>query len=562
VRVAFQRPAEALFSRILIANRGEIAVRVARTCRDLGVECVAVHSDADRTARHVALADRSVRLPGVAPDETYLNAHSIIDAARSSAAEAIHPGYGFLSENPDFAARVRDAGLVWIGPPPDAIRALGNKISARRIATEAGVAVVPGLLEPVTDAEAARSFAREHGYPIAVKAAGGGGGRGLKVAASPQEIDGAWSAARREAAAYFGSSDVYVERYLESPKHLEVQLLAPNRDEAMWLGVRDCSLQRRHQKLVEETPPPKWGDRADEMGAAAIALSKAAGYVNAGTVELLVDESGDFYFLEVNSRLQVEHTVTEEVYGIDLVACQLRIAAGDELDFTQTDLEPHGHAIECRINAEDPARQYMPAPGRLDRYVEPGGLGVRVDSGYAQGDEIPSAYDSLLAKLVTWGRTRQEATARMRRALDEFVVEGVATTIPVHRELLAGPEWGTGSHTTTTIETTWRPAVAAPVLEAPVERRVRLWNPAMSASIAGAGGRVTSEGEVVAPMQGTILDVLVRLGQQVAEGEPLIVLEAMKMETKMLAPRSGTVVAMYVAAGDKATAGQILALVE
>jgi acetyl-CoA/propionyl-CoA carboxylase biotin carboxyl carrier protein len=560
--MAFKRPAETLFSRILIANRGEIAVRVARTCKELGVECVAVYSDPDRSARHVALADRSMRLPGMAPDETYLNAHSIIDAALSSGAEAIHPGYGFLSENPDFAARVLDAGLVWIGPPPDAIRALGDKISARRIATEVGVAVVPGLLEPVTDAEAARSFASEHGYPIAIKAAGGGGGRGLKVAASPQEIDGAWSAARREATAYFDSSDVYVERYLESPKHMEVQVLAPNRDEAMWLGVRDCSVQRRHQKLVEETPPPKWGERVDEMGAAAIALSKAAGYVNAGTVEMLVDSSGDFYFLEVNSRLQVEHTVTEEVYGIDLVACQLRIAAGDALDFTQTDLQPHGHAIECRINAEDPARHFMPTPGRLDRYVEPGGFGVRVDSGYAQGDEIPSAYDSLLAKLITWGRTRQEATTRMRRALDEFVVEGVATTISVHRELLVGQEWSAGAHTTTTIEATGRLDAQAPVPEAPVERRVRLWNPSMSASTAGASGRVTSAGEVVAPMQGTILDVLVGRGQQVAEGEPLIVLEAMKMETKVAAPRSGTVAEMYVGTGDKTTAGQLLALLE
>jgi acetyl-CoA/propionyl-CoA carboxylase biotin carboxyl carrier protein len=560
--VAFKRPAEALFSTILIANRGEIAVRVSRTCRELGVECVAVHSDADRTARHVALADRSVRLPGVAPDETYLNARSIIDAARSSGAEAIHPGYGFLSESPDFAARVIDAGLVWIGPPPEAIRALGDKISARRIATEAGLSVVPGLLEPVTEPGAARSFAAEHGYPIAIKAAAGGGGRGFKVATSPEEIDGAWSAARREAAAYFGSSDVYVERYLAAPKHLEVQLLAPNRDEAIWLGVRDCSMQRRHQKLVEETPPPRWGERAEEMGAAAVALSKAAGYVNAGTVEMLVDDSGVFYFLEVNSRLQVEHTVTEEVYGIDLVACQLRIAAGDALGFTQNDLHARGHAIECRINAEDPARDFMPSPGRLDRYVEPGGLGVRVDSGYSEGDEIPSAYDSLLAKLVTRGRTREEATARMRRALGEFVVEGVATTISVHRRFLAGPEWSEGSHTTKTIERALRLEGPVPGIEDAGERRVRLWNPAMSASATGAGGRVPSAGEVVAPMQGTILDVLVRRGQQVAEGEPLIILEAMKMETKVAAPLSGTVAEMYVGAGDRATAGQILALVE
>jgi acetyl-CoA/propionyl-CoA carboxylase biotin carboxyl carrier protein len=545
-----------VFSRILIANRGEIAVRVARTCKELGVECVVVHSDADRTARHVSVADHAVRLPGVAPEQTYLNAESIIDAARSSGAEAIHPGYGFLSENPNFAASVTDAGLVWIGPPPEAIRALGDKISARAIAAEVGVPIVPGMLESVSDPHEASSFGDEHGYPIAIKAAGGGGGRGFKVARSPHEVDTAWRAARREAAAYFNSADVYVERYLEAPKHLEVQLLAPNRDEAMWLGVRDCSLQRRHQKLVEETPPPRWAERADEMGAAAITLSKAAGYVNAGTVEMLVDDAGHFYFLEVNSRLQVEHTVTEEVYGIDLVACQLKIAAGDALDFAQADLQPHGHAIECRINAEDPARGFTPAPGRLARYVEPGGFGVRVDSGYMEGDEIPSAYDSLLAKLITWGRTRDEASARMRRALDEFIIDGVASTISFHKSVLAGRDWSEGRHTTTTIQT-------FDELDAPDASAagVRLWNPAMSASTLGAGSG-TSGGEVVAPMQGTVLDVLVGRGQEVSAGEPLIILEAMKMETQVAAPRSGTVAEMYVGAGDRATAGQVLARVE
>jgi acetyl-CoA/propionyl-CoA carboxylase, biotin carboxylase, biotin carboxyl carrier protein len=557
-----KRLAERLFSRILIANRGEIAVRIARTCADLGVECVAVHSDADATARHVGVADRAVRLPGVAPDETYLNATLIIDAARSTGAEAIHPGYGFLSENAGFATQVVDAGLVWIGPPPDAIMTLGDKISARRIAIEAGVSIVPGLLDAVTDPEAVLSFADEHGYPVAVKASGGGGGRGLKVAGSPEDVEDAWRSARREAAAYFGSSDVYVERYLEAPKHLEVQLLAPNRDEAMWLGVRDCSMQRRHQKLIEETPPPRWAERAEEMGAAAVALSKAAGYVNAGTVEMLV-EAGDFYFLEVNSRLQVEHTVTEQVYGIDLVASQLRIAAGDDVGFTQTDIEPRGHAIECRINAEDPARGFAPAPGRLERYFEPGGFGVRVDSGYTTGDDIPSAYDSLIAKVIAWGRTREEASARMRRALEEFVVEGVATTIPILKSLLNSEEWRTGEHTTRTIDSSgWFDSVGDD--EGPGEEvgAIRLWHPSIAASASTPVHAGHSRGEVVAPMQGTILDVLVRVGESVAEGDALIVLEAMKMETRVVAPRAGVVVELTAAPGEATSAGQILARVE
>jgi acetyl-CoA/propionyl-CoA carboxylase biotin carboxyl carrier protein len=544
-----------LFSRILIANRGEIAVRVARTCNELGVECVAIHSDVDAAARHVTLADHSVSLPGIAPEETYLNAPAIVDAALATGAEAIHPGYGFLSESADFAAGVIDAGLVWIGPSPGAIRALGDKISARTIATEAGVAVVPGTLEPVDDPKVALAFGEEHGYPIALKAAGGGGGRGLKVAASSGEVESAWSSARREATAYFGSSDVYVERYLPAPKHLEVQLLAPNPDEAMWLGVRDCSMQRRHQKLVEETPPPSWADRAGEMGAAAVALSKAAGYENAGTVEMLVDEHGSFYFLEVNSRLQVEHTVTEQLYGIDLVACQLKIAAGDPWSLTQADLRPRGHAIQCRINAEDPGREFLPSPGRLTRYIEPSGFGVRVDSGYTSGEEIPAAYDSLLAKLIAWGSTRVEAAARMRRALDEFVIEGVATTIPWHKQLLDSPEWRSGAYTTRTAEG----LKTAPSSGEP--ERVRLWNPAMSAS-AGTVTRLASAGEVVAPMQGTIVDVLVRRGDRVSEGEPLLILEAMKMETKVVAPRSGTVAQIYVSGGGRAAAGQVLALLE
>jgi acetyl-CoA/propionyl-CoA carboxylase biotin carboxyl carrier protein len=557
-----------MFGRILIANRGEIAVRIARTCRELGVDAVAVHSDVDAKARHVAAATEAVHLPGVAPVDTYLNAEAIIEAARSTGAEAIHPGYGFLSESAEFADAVVAAGLVWVGPPPDAIRALGDKISARRLAEQAGVPVVPGITDPVEDVAVLERFAAEHGYPLAIKASGGGGGRGLKVARSQQDLEPAWTSARREAEAYFSSREVFVERYLEGPKHLEVQLLAPGPDEALWLGVRDCSLQRRHQKLVEETPPPKWAERVPEMGEAAVALSKACGYVNAGTVEMLVDRSGSFYFLEVNARLQVEHTVTEEVLGIDLVACQLRIASGERLPFTQADVSPRGHAIECRINAEDPARGFAPAPGRLAEYVEPDGMGVRVDSGYVAGDEIPGAYDSLIAKLITRGADREEARARMLRALEEYRIEGVDTTIPAHLLLLQEPSFVEGTHDTTTVETggileqlTVEPEGAQDVLLVS-GKPVRLWNPAMAASAAAATHGAASSGDLVAPMQGTILKVLVSVGDAVEAGQPVVVLEAMKMENSIAAPLAGTVVEINASPGETAGAGQLLARVE
>ena len=561
-----------MFSKVLIANRGEIAVRVIRTCRELGVASVAVYSDVDARARHALFADESMHLPGVAPVDTYLNAAAIIEAALDAGAEAIHPGYGFLSESAEFAESVQDAGLVWVGPPPAATRLLGDKIAARRVAQGAGVPVVPGLLEPAEEADEILHFGSEFGHPVAIKAAGGGGGRGLKVARSAEEVVDAFESARREAEAYFGSREVFVERYLEGPKHLEVQLLAPNPDEALWLGVRDCSLQRRHQKLVEETPPPRWANLVPDMGEAAVALSKASGYVNAGTVEMLVDSSGAFYFLEVNARLQVEHTVTEEVLGLDLVACQLRIAAGDELGFGQADLEPRGHAIECRINAEDPARNFVPTPGVITRMVEPNGLGVRIDSGYAAGDEVPSAYDSLIAKLITWGRDREEARLRMLRALDELVVEGVQTTVAAHKLLIQYDSFVAGDHATTTVEgSDVLDSLSSPAEteDAPRDvlliegRAVRLWNPAMSASAAAAThGATVSGGDVVAPMQGTVIKVLVEAGQQVEAGEPLVVLEAMKMETAISATKPGIVSQVSVTPGDTAAAGQVVATVE
>jgi acetyl-CoA/propionyl-CoA carboxylase, biotin carboxylase, biotin carboxyl carrier protein len=558
-----------MFSKVLIANRGEIAVRIARTCRERGVHSVAVYSDVDAKARHVAAADESVHLPGSAPADTYLVHERVIQAARDAGAEAIHPGYGFLSESAEFAQAVIDAGIAWVGPPPEAARAVGDKISARKIAESAGVPVVPGLTEPAS-VEQAREFAAEHGFPIAIKASGGGGGRGMKVVRDERDIESAYDSARREAEAYFSSSDVYVEHYLENPKHLEVQILAPNPDEALWLGVRDCSMQRRHQKLIEETPPARFSERMSEMGQAAVALAKACGYQNAGTAEFLVDDRGDFYFLEVNARLQVEHTVTEEVLGLDLVACQLQIAAGDSTGITQDQVENHmhGHAIECRINAEDPTRDFLPTPGSITAYTEPNGLGVRVDSGYQAGDAVPDAYDSLIAKLVTWGNDRGEARVRMLRALDEFVIEGIATTIPAHRALLESKEFMAGSHSTRTVEDggLLQDLIAhddggAEENVLLVEGRgVKLWHPSMSSSAAAAVHGGIEGGELVAPMQGTILKLLVSPSESVEAGQGLLILEAMKMETTLSSTATGTV-EFEVQVGENVAPGQILARV-
>jgi acetyl-CoA/propionyl-CoA/long-chain acyl-CoA carboxylase, biotin carboxylase, biotin carboxyl carrier protein len=554
-----------MFRKILIANRGEIAVRVARTCRDLDVESVAVYSDADAGSRHVAAATESFHLPGVVPATTYLNGGAIIDAALSTGAEAVHPGYGFLAENADFAAAVVEAGLSWIGPPPAAIRATGDKITARRLARDAGVPPVPGLLDPVEGPAEVSEFASEHGYPVAIKASGGGGGRGLKVARSTEQVKAAFESARREALAYFSSSAVYVERYLEAPKHLEVQILAPTPEEPLWLGVRDCSLQRRHQKLLEETPAPRFSERLNEMGDAALRVARACGYVNAGTVEMLVEADGSFYFLEVNSRLQVEHTITEEVFGVDLVACQLLIAVGEPLGLMPGDLVARGHAIECRINAEDSAAGFAPAPGRLTDYSEPAGPGVRVDSGYGAGDDIPDAYDSLIAKVVTWGADREQARRRMLRALGEFNIEGVPTTIAAQERLLLSEEFVDGSYTTGTVENTVGDEGGGGADEDVLlvgGRSVRLWNPAMARSASAAVHTTAAAGDVVAPMQGTILEVLVEEGRRVEAGEGIVVLEAMKMETTIAAPKSGTVITVKVAPGDSTGAGELLATVE
>jgi acetyl-CoA/propionyl-CoA carboxylase biotin carboxyl carrier protein len=575
-----------MFRRVLIANRGEIAVRVARTCHDLGIDVVAVYSDVDARARHVAVADEAVPLPGVSPAETYLNVGAIVGAARHAGAEAIHPGYGFLSERADFARAVAESGLTWIGPPPEALLASGDKVQARRLAQSAGVAPVPGTLEPVLNAKAVVDFGSRFGYPIAIKAAGGGGGKGLKIAGAAKEVTGALESAIREAQAYFGSGDVYLERYLTRPKHVEVQILAPRPGEALWLGARDCSLQRRHQKLVEETPPPRFSEIVPAMGEAAVAVGNACGYVNAGTVEFLVDEDGAFYFLEINARLQVEHTITEEVLGLDLVAAQLRIAAGEPLDFVDPGTlaearppgsgpAPRGHAIECRINAEDPSRRFLPKPGRIARYREPSGPGIRVDSGFAEGDDIPAAYDSLIAKLVAWGSDREEARRRMIRALGEFEIEGIPTTIPAHLVLMDSPEFVDGSYTTRTVEGGILDILTARKEAPPADADaggvlllhgapVRLWHPAVAGSVSAAartGVPRAAQGAVVAPMHGTILKVLVAEGDGVESGDPIAVLEAMKMETQVSATASGTVTGLKVEAGSVVEAGQEIAVI-
>jgi acetyl-CoA/propionyl-CoA carboxylase biotin carboxyl carrier protein len=562
-----------MFSKILIANRGEIAVRVTRTCRELGVTVVAVHSEVDAGARFVALADEAVPLRGVAPAETYLNVGAILEAAVRSGAEAIHPGYGFLSESADAAQAVIAARLVWIGPPPEAIRASGDKLRARRLAQEADVEPVPGTLEPVRDADEVLAFGRRYGYPVAVKAAAGGGGRGLKVADGPQSAPDALESAVREATAYFGHGDVYLERYLSEPKHIEVQILAPVPGEAAWLGARDCSLQRRHQKLVEETPPPRLAD-VPAMGEAAVRVANACGYANAGTVEFLLDPAdGRFYFLEVNARLQVEHTITEEVLGIDLVAAQLRIASGEPSGVEPGVSHPRGHAIECRINAEDPARGFIPVPGRLSRYREPGGPGVRVDSGFGEDDEVPSAYDSLIAKLIVWGPDRESARRRMIRALDEFDIQGVATTIPAHRLLIQHPRFVDGSYSTATVEGGALASLTTPTISAAADTApgavvrvagssARLWNPAISRSVGTAAISFSDSGAVVAPMHGTILKILVVEGDTVGAGDPVALLEAMKMETYVSAPAAGTVRAVNVRPGAIVEAGQVVATVE
>lgn len=441
-----------MFDRVLIANRGEIAVRVAQSCHELGVESVAVYSDTDESAKHVRLADEAVHIGPSVARESYLDRGAILDAAREADADAIHPGYGFLAEDTSFAADVEDSDLSWVGPPSDVMAEFGEKTRARSVMREADVPIVPGTTEPVTEPAAVRVFADEHGYPVAIKADGGGGGRGLKVVEAPDEIPAKLEAAKREGEAYFDNPNVYVERFLEDPRHIEVQVLADEHGTVRHLGERDCSTQRRQQKLVEETPSPVLTESTrDSVLAAARRGTAEAGYVNAGTVEFLY-EDGEFYFLEVNARIQVEHTVTEVVTGIDIVKWQLRVAAGDPIDFPQSAIEPRGHAIEFRVNAEDPSDDFAPMPGELTTYRPPRGAGTRVDDGVDEGDRIPPFYDSMFAKVVVHGEDRAEAVARGRRALEETDIRGVPTTVPFHRRLLSDETFLAAEHTTTYVD--------------------------------------------------------------------------------------------------------------
>jgi acetyl-CoA/propionyl-CoA carboxylase, biotin carboxylase, biotin carboxyl carrier protein len=575
--------------KVLVANRGEIAVRVIRTCRELGIPVVAVYSDADRDSLHVELADDAHRLGPAAPSESYLNVPAIIEAAQRAGATLVHPGYGFLAENADFARSVAGAGMTFVGPPPEAMEMMGDKAAARRAAERVGVPIVPGTPDPVY-VDGAKDAAGRIGFPIAVKAAFGGGGKGMRVVASADELAEALERAAREAGAYFGRPEVYLERYVERAHHVEAQIIGDTRGNLSFLGERDCSLQRRYQKLVEESPSPVVDEELrGRIGEAALALAKEAGYQNAGTVEFIVDDDGGFYFLEVNARLQVEHPVTEMCTGVDLVALQLAVAMGEKVEVSPS---PRGHAVECRINAEDPYRDFLPGPGLITSYHEPGGPFVRVDAGVMAGKRIPENYDSLIAKLVVWGNDRDHARRRMLRALGEYGVGGVPTTIPFHRWVLETPEFREGRHftkfgekaiTETELPTFEQPDVETPSVssdgrqarasEIVVEvhgRRVpvRLFDPGARPAPpppeaqGRSGGGAQSGHTITAPMQGTILQVLVEQGQDVAAGQAVLILEAMKMENHIAATRDGTIAELPVQVGQVVETGQTLAVIE
>jgi acetyl-CoA/propionyl-CoA carboxylase biotin carboxyl carrier protein len=571
--------------KVLIANRGEIAVRVARACRDAGMASVAVYADSDRDAPHVRLADEAYALGGDTATETYLRIDKLVDVAARSGADAVHPGYGFLSENADFASAVMDAGLTWIGPTPQAIRDLGDKVTARHIAQRAGAPLVAGTPEPVKGPDEVVEFAREHGLPVAIKAAFGGGGRGLKVARTIEEIPALLESATREAVAAFGRGECFVERYLDQPRHVEAQILADQHGNVIVVGTRDCSLQRRHQKLVEEAPAPfLTAQQREAIHSSAKAICREAGYHGAGTVEYLVGGDGTVSFLEVNTRLQVEHPVTEETSGIDLVREQFRIADGEKLRIT-TDPVPRGHAIEFRINGEDPGRNFLPAPGVVTTLVLPSGPGVRVDSGIESGSVVGGNFDSLLAKVIVAGETRQEALERSRRALDEMVVEGMATALPFHRLVVRDPSFVDEPFRVHTrwIETEFENTVPAftggSTVEPPAGRstvvvevggkRLEVSLPADFSTGAAAPARVpppkrgprkghgaAPSGDTLAsPMQGTIVKVAVSEGDTVAEGDLIVVLEAMKMEQPLNAHKAGVVTGLTAEVGGTVASG-------
>jgi acetyl-CoA/propionyl-CoA carboxylase biotin carboxyl carrier protein len=564
--------------RVLIANRGEIALRVIRACKDHGLESVAIYSEEDRDALHAQSADFSYSLKGTVAKDTYLNIPKIIALAKESGADAVHPGYGFLSENAHFAQAVLDAGLIWIGPPPAAISALGDKVSARRIAAKAGAPLVAGTKDPVTGHEEVTAFAKEHGLPVAIKAAFGGGGRGLKVARTMEEIPELYASAVREAIAGFGRGECFVERYLDKPRHVETQVLVDKHGHAVVISTRDCSLQRRHQKLVEEAPAPFLTDaQNEELYRSSKAIMKEAGYIGAGTCEFLVGLDGTISFLEVNTRLQVEHPVSEEVTGIDLVREQFRIAMGESLGFDDPVIR--GHSIEFRINGEDPGRSFLPAPGRITAWNIPTGPGVRVDAGFRNGDVIGGNFDSLLAKLIVTGATRKEAIQRARRALAEFEVGGLATAIPFHRAIVEDPAYTENFKIYTSyIENEFKneiPAfesraaeiqthVAAEKLVAEVNGKrfeilVHAPEPVVKRHRAkqSSGGGSTGTG-LSSPMQGTVVKIAVEEGQSVEAGELIIVLEAMKMEQPLNAHKSGVIKNLKAVIGETVASGTVL----
>ena len=588
-----------MLKKILIANRGEIAVRVIRACQEMGIATVAVYSDLDRDALHVRLADEAYALGGTTAAESYLNTELILDVIDRSGADGVHPGYGFFSENTDFARAITERGVTFIGPPPGAIEIMGDKVSSRIAAQAAGVNGVPGTTEFLNDASEVIAFGKAHGWPVAIKAAYGGGGRGMRVVRSEDEAAEAFDSARSEALKGFGRDECYVERYLTWPRHIEMQIIGDTHGNCVWIAERDCSAQRRHQKLVEESPAPNFPPEIRQaMGEAAVTVAKACGYFNAGTVEFLFQD-GEFYFLEMNTRLQVEHPVTEMVSGIDLVAEQIRVASGLPLSFTQESIELRGHAIEIRINAEDPAQgKFLPSPGHITTLVPPAGFGTRWDGGYESGDTVSQYYDNLVGKLICWGSDRETAIRRTLRALREFRIEGISTTIPADLAILEHQDFVDGIHSTKWVEDTLdlsNVGSAATVTdgesEAKVQRdvdvevngkrfSVKVFVPESQAGAVVAGGAAGGasrprrsggsggagagggSGAVAVPMQGTIVKILVEVGQEVEAGATVCVLEAMKMENNITAEKAGTVKEIKVAPGDSVGSGDVVVVIE
>ncbi len=583
-----------MFEKVLVANRGEIAVRIIRALREMGVASVAVYSDADRESFHARLADEAYHVGPALATESYLNIEKLVEVARRSGAEAVHPGYGFLAESAPFARAVEEAGLTWIGPHPEAMEAMGSKVESRRIMNKAGVPMTPGTAEPVESADAVFEFAGEHSYPVAVKASSGGGGKGFAVAQDKAGAEEAFARARREGEAYFGDGSVYLEKYLSSPRHVEIQVVRDKHGNAVHLGERDCSIQRRHQKLLEECPSPAIDPAMREaMGSAAVEAAEAVGYDNVGTVEFLVQDD-EFYFLEMNTRVQVEHPVTEEVTGIDIVQMGIRVAAGEELPISQEDVSWRGHAIEVRLNAEDAANDFVPSPGTVTVYEEPGGPGVRVDSSLREPGVVPEHYDPLFAKLIVRGADREDALRRLGRALGEFRIEGIATTLPFFEALLDDEVFVKGSYTTGFIAErlggleieahpveAGEPAAEKNMREVEVEVNGKLFRVKVYSDEAEVGARsgdaqapparrgrergrgaAVAEGAVVAPMQGTILKVFVEEGQEISVDDPVCILEAMKMESEIRAKMDGVVSEILIEAGKTVRSGDPLVVLE